>query len=276
MKYFWTFFFIAWPIAAVAACFAAPAMGWWFPAGAGGSFESLNPLGQRIDRLFYLILLITGLVFVGTQVALAWVLFRGADRPDDAKATFVHGNVKLEVLWTVIPAVILLYIAFDQLSVWADFRVLSNFPPAAVQAPLAEIEAHQFGWQIRYAAPGQRLSRLPQPSDIYDNDRLIIPAGRPVLVWLRSRDVQHSFFIPVARIKQDALPGQVIPVWFQIDEPGEYEFLCAELCGWGHHTMGGKLVVLPPAQRDTAFNEYAAEQTDDGVAAVPSDSDAVE
>lgn len=266
MKYFWSAFFLVWPVVAVVACLAAPSMGMWFPQNPSGGYASVNPLGQKIDGLFWLILVITGLVFLGTQFGLAWVLFRGAGRPDDKPAAFLHGNTRLEVLWTVIPGAILLYIAFDQLDVWADFRVISAFPKQAVDHPLAEIQARQFGWQIRYAEPGKVLSPEPRPGDVYDNDRLYIPAGQPVLIWLRTRDVQHSFFIPSFRIKQDALPGQVIPVWFQAGEKGEYEFLCAELCGWGHYKMGGRIVAQEPAEHDAALADLAKRQTSDGVA----------
>jgi cytochrome c oxidase subunit 2 len=270
VKYFWSAFFIAWPVVAVAACLVAPGMGMWFPPQELGVAEpvypSVNPLGRDIDDLFYLILVITGLVFLATQGALAWVLFRGASRPRNERAVFLHGNTKLEVLWTVIPGAILLFIAFDQLEVWANFRVVDAFPAAAREQPLAEIEAHQFGWQIRYAQPGKILSRDARPSDVYDNDRLYIPAGQPVLIWLRTRDVQHSFFIPQFRIKQDALPGQVIPVWFQADKPGEYQFLCAELCGWGHYKMGGMIVAQDPVKHDASMAALAKENYDDGVA----------
>ena len=269
MKYFWPAFFLVWPFLAVAACLASPSMGMWFPenAGDGPRYTSVNPLGREIDALFWLILVITGLVFLGTQFALAWVLFKGGTRPADKPAAFVHGNTRLEVLWTVIPAVILLYISFDQLDVWADFRVVDAFPKRALERPLAEVEARQFGWQIRYAAPGETLSPESRPTDVYDNDRIYVPSGQPVLIWLRTRDVQHSFFIPHFRIKQDALPGQVIPVWFQADRPGEYEFLCAELCGWGHYKMGGVIVAQEPANHTAAIAALAEGQSEDGVEA---------
>lgn len=270
MKHFWSVFFIAWPIVAVVACLAAPATGLWFPPqdldAATPQFPSVNPVGREIDGLFYMILWITGFVFLATQAALAWVLFRGASHGDDERAAFIHGNTKLEVLWTVVPGAILLFIAFDQLDVWANFRVVDAFPKEALDRPLAEIEAHQFGWRVRYASPGETLSRQVTPLDIYDNDRLYVPVGQPVLIWLRTRDVQHSFFIPQFRIKQDALPGQVIPVWFRADEPGEYEFLCAELCGWGHYKMGGLIIAQEPGRHDAALAALAERNFDDGIA----------
>lgn len=266
MRYFWSAFFIIWPVVAIVACAMSPSLDVWLPPQAltGEAPEaSVNPLGREIDGLFYMILWITGIVFLLTQAGLAWVLFRGGRR--DRKATFIHGNTRLEVLWTVIPGLILLFIAFDQLDVWANFRVVETFPESALERPLAEIEAHQFGWRIRYPEPGAVLTPKPQPGDIYDNDRLYIPVGKPVLIWLRTRDVQHSFFIPQFRIKQDALPGQVIPVWFQADEAGDYEFLCAELCGWGHYKMGGMIFAQEPAKHRSALQALAKQNNNDGV-----------
>lgn len=266
VKHFWPAFFVVWPVAAVAACLAAPSMGLWFPKNPSGGFSSVNPLGREIDGLFWIITVITGIVFLGTQFGLAWALFQGGRRPAGRPAAFVHGNTRLEVIWTVIPGLILLYISFDQLDVWANFRVVRSFPERALERPLAEIEAHQFGWQVRYAAAGEVLSPEPKPGDVYDNDRLYVPVGQPVLVWLRTRDVQHSFFVPQFRVKQDLLPGQVIPMWFQADEKGDYNFLCAELCGWGHYKMGGVIVAEPAADHDASLAGLARRQSDDGVA----------
>lgn len=272
MKYFWSFFFLAWPIAAVVFCAIAPSLDLWLPPrhltpGATTDVTSVNPLGREIDSLFYMILWITGIVFVLTQGALAWVLFSGERRAKrDRPARFVHGNNRLELIWTIVPGLILLFIAYDQLDVWTRFRVVNAFPKQALAAPLAEIEAHQFGWKIRYPAGNDTLEREPQPSDLYDHDRLYIPVGEPVLIWLSTRDVIHSFFVPQFRIKQDALPGQMIPIWFQADEPGRYQFLCAELCGWGHYDMGGMIIAQKPKQHAASMKALAAMNHDDGVA----------
>ena len=93
-------------------------MNWWFPG------QPASPIGERIDDLFYLILALTGAVFVGTQVALGYVLWRASCKRDDDKATYTHGNHKLELIWTVIPGIILLFIAFKQMDVWAEFRIV--------------------------------------------------------------------------------------------------------------------------------------------------------
>ncbi len=261
----WCIFFIFWPTLALAVCWMAPAWGWWFPG------DAASTLGARIDDLFYLILIIVSVVFVGTHVGLAYVLWRGSSF-NEPKALFTHGSHNLEVIWTIVPSGILLFIALYQMDVWADYRVQSAFPPEAVRAPVAEVTARQFEWRIRYPAPGKTLQLTPQPDDLYTVNDLHIPVGRPVMIQLRSDDVQHSFFVPMLRVKQDAVPGLVIPIWFDSVRSDTYELLCAELCGWGHYKMKARVV----AQSDANFKSYLAElhreQFDDGVPSAATES----
>jgi len=249
-------FFVFWPIVAVVACWIAPNMGWWFP----GDGHAQSPLGERIDGLFYMILYIVTVVFIGTQVALGYALWRGAvDR--EGRAWFSHGSHNLEVIWTIVPAGILLFIALYQMDVWAEYRVQANYPQKAVNAPIAEVTARQFEWRIRYPAPGREFYgkediehwlRNPEPGDLYSVNDLHVPSGKPVMIHLRSGDVQHAIFIPMLRVKQDAVPGLIIPVWFQASKSDQYEMLCAELCGWGHYKMKARVW----AQSDEDFRAY--------------------
>ena len=261
MKWVWVAAFAVWPAVAVGALWASPYMGWWFPDGAApGDLSSVNPLGREIDHLFYVILGICGVVFVLTQAGLAYALFGGARRE---RAQFFHGNHVLEVVWTVIPAAVLVFIAYYQMEVWAKFRVESYYPEGTML--VAEVTGRMYEWRIRYPAPGMPLREDPQPGDVYAVNDLRIPAGEPVMIWLRSEDVQHSFSLPQFRIKQDALPGQLIPVWFQADAPGGYTLLCQELCGWGHYKMGGVVNAAPPAEHEAAMLALAAAQNSDGL-----------
>ena len=257
MRKFWCAFFIFWPIAAVIYSLISPAFGWWFPG------PSVTELGQRIDNLFYLILYIVTAVFIGTQVALGYVLWRGSHNKDE-RAWFTHGSHSLEVIWSVVPSVVLLFLALYQMDVWALFRVQSYFPKEARDAPVAEVTARQFEWRIRYPAPGKKLHPKPQPDDLYAVNDLHAPIGRAVMIQLRSEDVQHAFFVPKFRIKQDAIPGQIIPIWFKAEEKGTFELLCAELCGWGHYKMRAQLTV----EREVEFQDYLkklqADQNYDG------------
>ncbi|MAT14011.1 MAG: cytochrome c oxidase subunit II [Planctomyces sp.] len=236
-------------------------MQWWFPG------EAKSPIGARIDDLFYLILVLTGVVFVGTQVALGYVLWRASSVKADDKAWYTHGNHKLELIWTVIPALVLLFIAFKQMDVWAEFRIVDRVAEEIRNNPVAEVTARQFEWRMRYPAPGKKLGIIPAPDDMHQVNELVLPVGRKVVINLRTEDVQHSFFAPQFRVKQDAVPGKMIPVWFEVTEPGEYDLVCAELCGWGHYKMRAVIRALPEAEYQTFLAELYEESMSDGFVA---------
>lgn len=266
MGRYWWLFFLAWPLIAIGWSWYGAHNGWWFPT------PALSPLGKEIDNLFHLILIITTLTFIGTQIALVYVVWRYAGG-NDRKGWFTHGSHNLEVLWTIAPAGILLFISLYQMDVWARYRIQKTFDDKAVLHPIAEVTARQFEWRIRYPAPGREFKsqaevnewlESKQPDDLYTVNDLHVPTGKPVLIHLRTEDVLHSFFIPDLRVKQDAVPGLVIPVWFEAEKSKPYELVCAELCGWGHYKMKGRVV----ADREADFAEYlkqlATHQFDDG------------
>ncbi len=277
MKRVWCLFFMIWPVAGFLVCWYAPELNWWFPRGPAGDGRAMSPLGERIDDLFYLILVVTTVTFVLTQIALGYVLFSGASRTDrqvDAeggeRAWFSHGSHNLEVMWTIVPAGILLFIALYQMDVWAEYRIKDNFPEAVRSGPLAEVTARQFEWRMRYPGFDEQGNLLalqpdPQPTDLYAVNDLRVPSGRPVMINLKSGDVQHSFFLPELRIKQDAVPGLVIPIWFEASKSDTYTLLCAELCGWGHYKMKARLVAQPEAEWVEWLRELSKSQNDDGV-----------
>jgi len=283
VKRFWCWFFMFWPVAAIILSWMSPGWNWWFPRGAGGDGSAMSPIGERIDDLFYMILIITTVTFVGTQIAMGYVLFTGAkrgDQPADAEesepAWYTHGSHNLEVLWSIVPAAILLFIALYQMEVWAEYRVKDAFPEEVRSGPLAEVTARQFEWRIRYPGIDENgrpleLMRDPQPTDLYTVNDLHLPSGTPVMIHLKSEDVQHSFFLPELRIKQDAVPGLIIPVWFEANKSAEYPLLCAELCGWGHYKMKARFVAEPEEEWHEWLRELHAAQNDDGVPDEPDD-----
>ena len=246
-----------WPILAIWLCWISPASNWWFPG------ESVWKLGSQIDDLFYLLLYITTAVFIGTQIAIGYVLWKGADIKKGA-AWFSHGSHNLEVIWTILPAGILLFISLWQMDVLARIRIKSKFPEQAATHPIAEITARQFEWRIRYPAPGQPLRAEPQPTDLYTVNDFHIPVEHPVMIRLRSGDVQHSFGLPHLRLMQDAVPGMVIPVWFKSDKTGTFDIVCKELCGWGHYKMQGQMVVEQEQDYDAYLADLARKQNEDG------------
>jgi len=261
----WSAFFVFWAAAAVGLCWVSPHYGWWLPG------EAASPLGTEIDDLFHLILIITAITFIGTHAVLGYVLWKfrtGQNR----RGTFTHGSHNLEVIWTIVPASIMLFISLYQMDVWQRYRVKSTFDQQAMRAPVAEVTARQFEWRIRYPAPGKVLKDMPQPDDLYTVNDLHVPEGRPVVIKLRSEDVLHSFFLPHLRVKQDAVPGLVIPVWFEALHSGEYDLVCAELCGWGHYKMRGRLTAEREADFQAYLKKLSETQFDDGVTSQPAEA----
>lgn len=278
MKKFWSLFFCFWPILAIVVCWISPDRQWWFP---NDNAPPRTPIGERIDGLFYMILVITTVVFIGTQIALGYVLLRGAQKKD-GPALFTHGSHSLEVIWTIAPAGVLLFVALYQLDVWADFRITSNYSQQARSHPIAEVTARQFEWRIRYPSPDRTFPggeadvkywlRNPQPDDLYTVNDLHVPTGRQIVFHLRSADVQHSFFVPELRVKQDAVPGLIIPVKFEVPIGDQYELLCAELCGWGHYKMKARVWAQPEEDYRAYLQQLKKEQFFDGIADEPQDS----
>lgn len=274
MGRFWAVFFSLTAVIIFVVSWISPSMGWWFPMSkdlqSQGQYFGLaySTLGRKIDDLFYLILWIVSVTFVGTNAALGYVLWRGATIQKDQKVWFSHGSHSLEVIWTIVPSAVLLFIALIQLDVWAAYRVKgfvkdSHGHPKNIVA-IAEVTARQFEWRIRYPARGKTLKVTPQPDDIYTVNDLHIPTGDLVSITLRTDDVQHAFFVPDLRVKQDAVPGKLIPVWFDALEPRKYELLCAELCGWGHYKMKAQVIAQSEQDFEAWKEETSQKQFDDG------------
>jgi len=268
VKKFWALFFLFWPLVALYVCWIARDRNWWFPG------EAMTAMGERIEGLFYLILGIVTVVFIGTQIALGYGLWKGATNSPDRKATFSHGSHSLELIWTIVPAFVLLFIALYQMDVWAEYRVQTFYPEETKSGPVAELMARQFEWRVRYPAPGKQMTDEPSPDDLYWVNEMHVPTGRPVKFNLRTQDVQHAFFSPQLRLKQDAVAGLIIPVWFEIPEAGEYDIVCAELCGWGHYKMRAKIVAESEASLKAYFETLKQDQEEDGVSAETAEAEA--
>jgi cytochrome c oxidase subunit II len=257
---YWSVLFAVAAILSVAAFVYAPfAPEWWVPE-AGSPSHVISTFGREIDNLFLIILWITGIVFIGTQVVLVWAQYRFADELDAQgkpvrPAQYFHGSQRLEVIWTIIPAAILVFIALYQMGTWASIKFRSAAPKVPV---LAEITARQFQWVMRY--PGSD-GKVNTSDDLFTVNDLHFVKNKQALIYLKSSDVLHSFYLPILRIKQDAVPGLTIPVWFDSDTAGSFELVCAELCGWGHYKMRGKVTIHETeAEFQKWFDQAMAEQ----------------
>ncbi|MBM3756145.1 MAG: cytochrome c oxidase subunit II [Acidobacteria bacterium] len=235
--------------------FVQPA--WWLP-------EAISAHAKNYDSHLLLTLWVIGVLFVIAQALLAITVFRFRDRGQQPSA--VEGNHKLELIWTTTTAVIFIGLAIAGQGIWAGVHLRSS-----ADALKIEVLAKQFAWSYRYAGPDGAFARTDvkaiddaggNPFGVVGGDDIIapilrVPAGRPVELLLKSRDVIHNFFVRELRIKQDVVPGMTIPLRFTADKPGAYEVPCSELCGLGHHQMRGTLVVMPPEEFDAWLREGA-------------------
>ena len=198
--------------------------------------ENVSTYGAEVDALFYLIYYITGAVFILVTVAMIafLVLYR---RREGRRAVYSHGNTTLEIVWTIVPAIILIALSFMSQSTWA--KIKGHVPPSSLTV---QVTAKQFNWEIVYPGPDGKFGTA---DDLALENQLHVPVGQVVHLVLKSKDVIHSFFLPHLRLKQDVVPGRDIPAWFEATKPGQYELPCAELCGFGHSGMKGWLYVHP-------------------------------
>lgn len=216
--------------------------------------ENVSTYGGSIDSLFYLIYYICGVVFVLVHVLLLAfiVLYRG--RPG-RKAVYMHGNTTLEVVWTLIPAVIVLLLAVIAKPAWD--HVKRELPPSE---HVVRVTAKQFNWEFLYPGPD---GKFETEDDVTMDNELHVPVNSVVQLALRSRDVIHSFFVPVFRLKQDTMPGREIMAWFEATETGRWEIPCAELCGFGHSGMKGSVTVHSPEEYDAWVQQQWASGAED-------------
>jgi cytochrome c oxidase subunit II len=226
---------------------------WWFP-------PPITPVGDQIDQQFFLTFIITGIVFVLAQLALAWLVFRYRDQGQ--KAVFVRGHHGLEVVWTTFTLIIFVGLGVMAAHAWGEVH-FGGPAPGALQV---EVTGVQFQWNFRYAGPDGKFGRIIakdidasvgnplglDPSDPAGKDDIVVPdlylpAGRPIVLLLRSQDVIHSFFVRELRIKQDTVPGLIIPIHFEVDKTGDFEVTCNQLCGLGHYHMHAMMHVMSEA-----------------------------
>lgn len=196
--------------------------------------ENVSTYGADIDFLFYVIYYITGVAFILVAAAMVAFLIIFRHR-EGRRARYVHGNTFLEIVWTVGTAVIVIVLGIMSEPLWA--RIKQQVPPSDIQV---RVTGKQFNWEILYPGPDGKFETA---DDVQMDNELHVPVNRVVQVFLASKDVIHSFFLPNLRLKQDALPGRTIQAWFEATKPGVYEIPCAELCGFGHSGMLGHLTV---------------------------------
>lgn len=213
--------------------------------------EDISTFGPHIDSMLRLIFSIVGTFFIlaeGTLLAFI-IAYR---RRRGGRASFVDGESLPQLLWVLIPVVIVVffdvYLDTRAKPIWDEVKM--NRPPAALTVKLAAL---QFGWEFTYPGPDGKFGT---GNDLVQTTVLTVPSDRVVQLIMSSKDVIHSFYVPQLRLRQDAVPGREIPVWFQATKPGKYEIGCSQLCGISHFAMKGILHVLSPDDFDKWLSDH--------------------
>ena len=202
--------------ACTTACAREKWEGYWIP-------EGVSSYSKDIDNLFYFVLILTGVVFVATEGALI-VFICKYRKQEGQKSFYTHGNHTLEMIWTITPAVTLIFIALIQARTWNQIKDSSNFvdkkPDASINDYVhVQLFAEQFSWFFRYPAKvadstGKMTYKYGVPGTFTEERVLTVPKGKPIIIEMTSKDVIHSFFLPYMRLKQDVVPGMMIRCWF--------------------------------------------------------------
>ena len=224
--------------------------------------ECVTVGGKRVDSLLNFIFYLTGAVFILTQVVYVYYLVKYRRRPG-SKAYYSHGNNKLELIWTAIPTAIFIGLVIYSNRLWSE---LHSEPPA--DSVKIDIVGYQFGWDMRYPGADGKLGKVdtklysvenkfalvpedPAGADDFSSTELVIPVGKPVHIYLHSRDVIHSFYVPEFRLYQAAVPGRTIAwVWFETTKTGNFQLACSQICGSGHYNMKAPIRVVTQEEFD--------------------------
>lgn len=237
---------------------------------------SASVQGEKVDSMFLWTVIVTGIVFFITQIALFAFAWKYQEKENRKVFFFPHNNT-MELIWTVIPAIALTILSVIGLRNWFDFT--SEAPKNALEV---EITGKQFGWIFRYAGNdnvfgkkyyknisdekgnqvGQIWEDKANEDDVLVTQNMYVVKGRPVKLNINSRDVIHDVGLPHFRMKMDAVPGTPTTLWFtpkyttkeMQERTGNsdfaFEIACDQVCGSGHYSMKGNVVVVTQAEYD--------------------------
>lgn len=241
-----------------------PHYGFWLP-------PNISTHGAEIDQLISVLHWFMAVLFIGWGIYLVYCLVRFRERPGHEANVSQDSHFVLpkyiEIGIIIIEACLLVFFSAP---IWA--KVKRDFPKES-ESVVVEVTAEQFAWTIRYSGRdgkfgptknelidgtnpvGLDRNEADGKDDILSPNILNIPVNKPVIVKLKAKDVIHNFFLPVMRVKQDAIPGMTIPLWFQATETGKFEIACAQLCGVGHTQMRGFFNVMTQEEFDKWYDE---------------------
>jgi cytochrome c oxidase subunit 2 len=198
----------------------------WFP-------EEASTAADRIDKLYDVLLIFSVPIFVLVMTVAIYSVVKFRARPGDmGDGAPIHGNTRLEVFWVTIP-----FLIVSSLAVYG-WVVLDDIEAKQPNEMVVKVTGQQFTWRFEY------------PSEKVKSSELVLPKGHPVHFEISADDVIHSFWVPEFRLKSDAVPGLTTDVRVTPTKVGEWNVVCAELCGLGHSTMRQEVRVIEPGDWD--------------------------
>jgi len=201
-------------------------------------FSNASNFVQGVDLSFAIILGISVFFLVSITAVMIYFVIK-YNRKRNPTASNIHGNNRLEIIWTVIPTILVLVMFYFG---WMGYKPMRSVPKDAIP-----IKAYGQMWKWSFEYANGKMS-----------DTLFVPKDKPVKLDLISRDVLHSFYIPAFRIKEDVVPGRENMLWFIGQEEGQYNIFCAEYCGDRHSYMLSKVSVLPESEYTRWYNDTTA------------------
>ncbi len=190
--------------------------------------EVASEIAPRVDNVLVAVTIISFIFFIIISAVLVLFAVKYRRRTENDKTPSITGNEPLEIIWTVVPSIILVAIFIHGLVVFNELRT----PPK--DAVEVNVIGKQWLWQFEYGNGKKTINEL------------YVQQNLPVKMIMRSDDVLHSFFVPAFRVKQDILPGRFTQLWFTPTKVGTFIIFCAEYCGSGHSQMLGRVNVMSP------------------------------
>ncbi len=197
--------------------------------------QEASTAAPKIDDLLNVMIVISSFVFSLVMVMLCYALWKFRVKPgDESDGEPIHGNTRLEIAWTLIPTIIVLFGA------GYSWKVLDEIEEKQPNPLTVDVFSQQYAWSFAYPGKGY----------VWTEGEFHVPVNRQIVFKMHAQDVIHSFWVPEWRIKKDNVPGITTTAIVTPDKVGTYQLICTELCGFGHATMRAKVVVESPSKFD--------------------------
>jgi cytochrome c oxidase subunit 2 len=192
--------------------------------------DQASTIAQGIDELYYFLTAVTLFFTFIIFAAVFYFALRYRRKSADEIPGAIEGSLPLEILWSAIPLVMVVFIF-----VWSSSLFISNSRPPEASTEIFVI-GKQWMWHIQH------------PDGTREINQLHVPVNKPIKLTMTSEDVIHDFFIPAFRVKKDVVPGRYTSLWFEATQTGRYHLFCAQYCGVSHALMIGSVVVMEPEE----------------------------